>query len=210
MSLNSDGIMIILSSPSGAGKTTLVKLLSESRDFYTSISHTTRKPRNNEEEGKDYYFVNNDQFQNLIKKKEFLEYANVFSHLYGTIKTPVIKNLENSKNVVFDIDWQGTEQIKKKNLEYKLLTFFVLPPSKKVLFNRLSNRDMKDKLIVDERMKEFNKDILHWKSYDYVVINDDLKKCFNEICELIDSFIDESKNNYDRKLIEKHISKLTS
>ena len=210
MSLNNDGIMVILSSPSGAGKTTLVKLLSESRDFYTSISHTTRKPRNNEEEGKDYYFVNNDQFQNLIKKKEFLEYANVFSHLYGTTKTPVIKNLENSKNVVFDIDWQGTEQIKKKNLEYKLLTFFVLPPSKKVLFNRLSNRDMKDKLIVDERMKEFNKDILHWQSYDYVVINDDLQRCFNEICELIDSFIDESKNNYDRKLIEKHISKLTS
>ena len=210
MSLNSDGIMIILSSPSGAGKTTLVKLLSESRDFYTSISHTTRKPRNNEEEGKDYYFVNNDQFQNLIKKKEFLEYANVFSHLYGTTKTPVIKNLENSKNVVFDIDWQGTEQIKKKNLEYKLLTLFVLPPSKKALFNRLSNRDMKDKLIVDERMKEFNKDILHWKNYDYVVINDDLQRCFNEICELIDSFINESKNNYDRKLIEKHISKLTS
>ena len=210
MSLNSDGIMIILSSPSGAGKTTLVKLLSKSRDFYTSISHTTRKPRNNEEEGKDYYFVNNDQFQNLIKKKEFLEYANVFSHLYGTTKTPVIKNLENSKNVVFDIDWQGTEQIKKKNLKYKLLTLFVLPPSKKALFNRLSNRDMKDKLIVDERMKEFNKDVLHWKSYDYVVINDDLQRCFKEICELIDSFIDESKNNYDRKLIEKHISKLTS
>ena len=210
MSLNNDGIMVILSSPSGAGKTTLVKLLSEKWDFYTSISHTTRKSRNNEEEGKDYYFVNNDQFQNLIKKKEFLEYANVFSHLYGTTKTPVIKNLENSKNVVFDIDWQGTEQIKKKNLEYKLLTFFVLPPSKKVLFNRLSNRDMKDKLIVDERMKEFNKDILHWQSYDYVVINDDLQRCFNEICELIDSFIDESKNNYDRKLIEKHISKLTS
>jgi len=210
MSLNNDGIMIILSSPSGAGKTTLVKLLSKSRDFYTSISHTTRKPRNNEEEGKDYYFVNNDQFQNLIKKKEFLEYANVFSHLYGTTKTPVIKNLENSKNVVFDIDWQGTEQIKKKNLKYKLLTLFVLPPSKKALFNRLSNRDMKDKLIVDERMKEFNKDVLHWKSYDYVVINDDLQRCFKEICELIDSFIDESKNNYDRKLIEKHISKLTS
>ena len=210
MSLNNDGIMVILSSPSGAGKTTLVKLLSESMDFYTSISHTTRKPRNNEEEGKDYYFVNNDQFQNLIKKKEFLEYANVFSHLYGTTKTPIIKNLENNKNVVFDIDWQGTEQIKKKNLEYKLLTLFVLPPSKKALFNRLSNRDMKDKLIVDERMKEFNKDILHWKSYDYVVINDDLQRCFNEICELIDSFIDESKNNYDRKLIEKHISKLTS
>ena len=202
--------IVILSSPSGAGKTTLVKLLSDSRNFYTSISHTTRKPRNNEEEGKDYYFVNNDQFQNLIKNKEFLEYANVFSHLYGTTKTPIIKNLENSKNVIFDIDWQGTEQIKKKNLEYKLLTFFVLPPSKKVLFDRLLNRHMKDKLIVEERMKEFNRDILHWKNYDYVVINDDLQRCFSEISELIDSFINKSKNNYNKKLIEKHISKLMS
>ena len=86
----------------------------------------------------------------------------------------------------------------------------MLPPSKKVLFNRLSNRDMKDKLIVEERMKEFNKDILHWQSYNYVVINDNLQRCFNEICELIDSFINESKNNYDRKSIEKHITKLTS
>ena len=210
MSLNNDGIMVILSSPSGAGKTTLVKLLSESRDFYTSISHTTRKPRNNEEEGKNYYFVNNDQFQNLIKKNEFLEYANVFSHLYGTTKTPVIKNLENSKNVVFDIDWQGTEQIKKKNLEYKLLTFFVLPPSKKALFNRLSNRDMKDKLIVDKRMKEFTKDVLHWKNYDYVVINDDLNNCFNEICKLIDSEINNFSNDYKKELIEKHINQLIS
>ena len=208
MSLNRDGIMIILSSPSGAGKTTLVKLLSESRDFYTSISHTTRKPRNNEEEGKDYYFVNNDQFQNLIKKKEFLEYADVFSHLYGTTKTPVIKNLENSKNVVFDIDWQGTEQIKKKNLEYKLLTFFVLPPSKKALFNRLSNRDMKDKLIVEERMKQFNKDILYWKNYDFVVINDNLEKCYNEVSNLIESKINKINNTYDVQLIERHINQL--
>ena len=93
-------------------------------------------------------------------------------------KTPVINNLKNGKNVVFDIDWQGAEQIKKKKLEYKLITFFVLPPSKKVLFNRLSNRDMKDKLIVEERMKEFNKDVLHWKNYDYVVINDNLQRLF--------------------------------
>ena len=208
MSLNNDGIMVILSSPSGAGKTTLVKLLSENRDFYTSISHTTRKPRINEEDGKDYYFVNNDQFQNLIEKKEFLEYANVFHHLYGTTKTPVIKNLKNNKNVVFDIDWQGTEQIKKKNLEYKLLTFFVLPPSKKVLFNRLSNRDMKDKLIVDERMREFNKDVLHWKNYDYVVINDDLEKCYEQISNLINSENNKTDKNYDLNLIKEHINKL--
>ena len=145
MSSKKDGIMLILSSPSGAGKTTLVNLLSKSRDFHISISHTTRKPRINEIQDKDYHFVDNNKFESLIKKDEFLEYAKVFNHFYGSTKTPVINNLKSEKNVVFDIDWQGAEQIKNKKLEYKLITFFVLPPSKKVLFNRLSNRDMKDK-----------------------------------------------------------------
>ena len=174
MSSKKDGIMLILSSPSGAGKTTLVRLLSKNRDFHISISHTTRKPRINEIQDEDYHFVDNDKFKNLIKKDEFLEYAKVFNHFYGTTKTPVINNLKNGKNVIFDIDWQGAEQIKNKKLEYKLITFFVLPPSKKVLFDRLSNRDMKDKLIAEERMKVFSKDIQHWKNYDYVVINDNL------------------------------------
>jgi len=205
-----DGIMIVLSSPSGAGKTTLTKQLSKIDNYYISISHTTRKPRNNEISGKDYYFVNNKQFKDLINKNEFLEYANVFNHFYGTSKTPVIENLKKKKNVIFDIDWQGAEQIKKKKLEYKLITFFVLPPSKKVLFNRLSNRDMKDKLIVDERMKEFNKDVLHWKNYDYVVINDNLNDCFNQICYLINSEINETKNNYDKIFIQNHVNELIS
>ena len=112
MSSKKDGIMLILSSPSGAGKTTLVKLLSKNRDFHISISHTTRKPRINEIQDKDYHFVDNNEFENLIKKGEFLEYAKVFNHLYGSTKTPVISNLKNGKNVIFDIDWQGTEQIK--------------------------------------------------------------------------------------------------
>ena len=189
MSSKKDGIMLILSSPSGAGKTTLVKLLSKNRDFHISTSHTTRKPRINEIQDEDYHFVENDKFKNLIKKNEFLEYAKVFNHFYGTTKTPVINNLKNGKNVIFDIDWQGAEQIKNKKLEYKLITFFVLPPSKKVLFDRLSNRDMKDKLIAEERMKVFSKDIQHWKNYDYVVINDNLQDCFNQICNLIDSEI---------------------
>ena len=205
-----DGTMVVLSSPSGAGKTTLVKLISESKDFVTSISHTTRRPRVNELEGKDYYFINDKNFKELIKKNEFLEYAKVFNHLYGTLKAPVVESLKNGKNVLFDIDWQGTDQIKKKKLEYRLLTFFVLPPSKDVLFNRLSNRDMKDKLIVSERMKEFSKDILHWKDYDYVVINDDLQKCFNQICGLISSFLNNTKVNYDRDIIKSHINKLSS
>ena len=210
MSSNKDGIMLILSSPSGAGKTTLVKLLSKNKDFNISISHTTRKPRINEIQDEDYHFINNDEFKDLIKKNEFLEYAEVFNHFYGTTKTPVINNLKNGKNVIFDIDWQGTEQIKRKKLQYKLITFFVLPPSKEVLFNRLSNRDMKDKLIAEERMKQFDKDILHWKNYDYVVINDNLQGCYNQICELIESEINNSSNEYSKELILKHIKKLTS
>ena len=210
MSSKKDGIMLILSSPSGAGKTTLVRLLSKNRDFHISISHTTRKPRINEIQDEDYHFVDNDKFKNLIKKDEFLEYAKVFNHFYGTTKTPVINNLKNGKNVIFDIDWQGAEQIKNKKLEYKLITFFVLPPSKKVLFNRLSNRDMKDKLIAEERMKVFSKDIQHWKNYDYVVINDNLQDCFNQICNLIDSEIYNSTNDYSKELIQKHVKKLTS
>jgi len=210
MSSKKDGIMLILSSPSGAGKTTLVRLLSKNRDFHISISHTTRKPRINEIQDEDYHFVDNDKFKNLIKKDEFLEYAKVFNHFYGTTKTPVINNLKNGKNVIFDIDWQGAEQIKNKKLEYKLITFFVLPPSKKVLFDRLSNRDMKDKLIAEERMKVFSKDIQHWKNYDYVVINDNLQDCFNQICNLIESEIYNSTNDYSKELIQKHVKKLTS
>mgnify|MGYP001381862114 FL=1 len=210
MSSKKDGIMLILSSPSGAGKTTLVRLLSKNRDFHISISHTTRKPRINEIQDKDYHFVDNNKFESLIKKDEFLEYAKVFNHFYGTTKTPVINNLKNGKNVIFDIDWQGAEQIKNKKLEYKLITFFVLPPSKKVLFDRLSNRDMKDKLIAEERMKVFSKDIQHWKNYDYVVINDNLQDCFNQICNLINSEIHNSSNDYDKELIQKHVNKLTS
>ena len=210
MSSKKDGIMLILSSPSGAGKTTLVRLLSKNRDFHISISHTTRKPRINEIQDEDYHFVDNDKFKNLIKKDEFLEYAKVFNHFYGTTKTPVINNLKNGKNVIFDIDWQGAEQIKNKKLEYKLITFFVLPPSKKVLFDRLSNRDMKDKLIAEERMKVFSKDIQHWKNYDYVVINDNLQDCFNQICNLIGSEIYNSTNDYSKELIQKHVKKLTS
>ena len=209
MSSKKDGIMLILSSPSGAGKTTLVRLLSKNRDFHISTSHTTRKPRINEIQDEDYHFVDHNKFKNLIKKDEFLEYAKVFNHFYGTTKTPVINNLKNGKNVIFDIDWQGAEQIKNKKLEYKLITFFVLPPSKKVLFNRLSNRDMKDKLIAEERMKVFDKDIQHWMNYDYVVINDNLQDCFNQICNLINSEIHNSSNDYDKELIQKHINKLT-
>ena len=202
--------MVILSSPSGAGKTTLVKLLSKNKNFHISISHTTRKPRSNEVPDQDYYFVNNEKFETLIKNEEFLEYARVFDHLYGTTRSPVIEKLEKSQNVIFDIDWQGADQIKNKKLNYKLITFFILPPSKEVLFERLSNRDMKDKLIVEERMKEFSRDVLHWINYDYVIINDNLDECYSKISNLIEAEINSGSKDYDKEYIRKHVNKLTS
>ena len=210
MSIKKDGIMVILSSPSGAGKTTLVKLLSKNKNFHISISHTTRKPRSSEVSDQDYYFVNNKKFEQLIKNEEFLEYAKVFNHLYGTTRTAVIEKLEKSENVIFDIDWQGADQIKNKRLNYKLITFFILPPSKKVLFERLSNRDMKDKLIVEERMKEFSRDVLHWINYDYVIINDDLDDCYSKISNLIEAEINNGSKDYDKEYIRQHINLLTS
>ena len=210
MSTKKDGIMVILSSPSGAGKTTLVNLISKNKGFHISVSHTTREPRPSEIADKDYYFINHEKFENLITNEEFLEYAKVFNHLYGTTRTPVIEKLEKSENVIFDIDWQGADQIKNKKLNYKLITFFILPPSKKVLFERLSNRDMKDKLIVEERMKEFSRDVLHWINYDYVIINDNLEECYSKISNLIDAEIDNGSKDYDKEYIRKHVDNLTS
>jgi len=210
MPSENDGVMIVLSSPSGAGKTTLVKMLSKIDNYEISISHTTRQPRLNEENNKDYYFVNENEFKRLINNQEFLEYAKVFNNFYGTTRTPVIDKLNKGKNVLFDIDWQGADQIKNKKLDYKLITFFILPPSKKVLFERLSNRDMKDKLIADERMKQFGRDVLHWINYDYVVINDDLENCFSKITNLINAEISNGSKDYDLEYIRNHVEKLTS
>ena len=147
--------MIILSSPSGAGKTTLVKLLSERKGLITSISYTTRKPRSNEVNGKDYHFVTNDVFKKMINNQEFLEYAKVFKNFYGTTKSTIFAQLSKGKNVIFDIDWQGTRQIRNKKLKYQLKTFFILPPSKKELLKRLIKREKKNINTVKKRMKKF-------------------------------------------------------
>ena len=210
MPSKTDGVMIILSSPSGAGKTTLVKMLSSIDNFEISISHTTRKPRHNETNNKDYFFVNEDEFKRLINNEEFLETAKVFNNFYGTTRTPVIDKLNKGKNVLFDIDWQGADQIKNKKLDYKLITFFILPPSKEVLFDRLSNRDMKDKLIAEERMKQFERDVLHWINYDYVVVNENLEKCYQKIYNLIKAEINNGSKDYDLEYVREHVNKLTS
>ena len=203
-----DGIIIILSSPSGAGKTTLVKKISSLNNYVISISHTTRTPRSNEVHGRDYFFITKEEFKKLIDNNELLEHAEVFKNFYGSSKQFVLNNLKKGKNVIFDIDWQGTEQIKQKKLNYKLITFFILPPSKKVLFDRLSNRDMKDKLIVEERIKQFDKDLLHWKKYDFVAINDDLETCYNQIVEIIKAKLNQTIINYDQQFIDDHVKKL--
>ena len=198
-----DGKMIILSSPSGAGKTTLVKKISKEKNYKISISHTTREPRNNEIDGVDYFFVKQENFETLIQENAFLEYANVFKNMYGSTKEQVFKNLKNGFNVLFDIDWQGAQQIKKQTLDYKLISFFILPPSKEILLERLVTRGETNNEIIQMRMKQFDKDVLHWEEYDYVVINQDLDKCYNEIIGYLENTL-----KYDKSKIKNHIKKL--
>ena len=205
------GKIVILSSPSGAGKTTLVKKISLRNKFNISISYTTRKPRIQEKNGQDYFFVNKNEFKKLINNKKFLEYAKVFRNYYGSLKKTVVDKLERGENVIFDIDWKGTKQIKNKRLKYEIKTIFILPPSKKELFKRLLKRDQKDKKIASERMKQFKSDVMHWKDYDFIVINDNLEKCY----KLIIKFIDNKKNKnrsaiYNKEFIKNHIKKLVN
>jgi len=205
MSSFKKGGMIILSSPSGAGKTTLVKKISKNKNFVVSISHTTRMPRPNEKDGRDYYFISKNNFKKLIKKKEFLEHAKVFENYYGSSKKIVKSELKNGKNIIFDIDWQGTRQIRNKKLNFKLLTIFILPPSKKELINRLIKRENKNIKTVKKRMKEFKKDLMKWKEYDYVVINDDLDLCYKKIMQFIKS---KKYISFDKVYINNHVKKL--
>ena len=203
------GIIVILSSPSGAGKTTLVRKISIRKKYKISVSHTTRRPRTNERNGKDYFFINSLQFKKYIKEGKFLEYAKVFKNYYGSSRENVITKLKNGENVIFDIDWQGTKQIKNKKLNYKIITIFILPPSKQELYYRLLKREKKDKKIASERMKQFKNDIMHWIDYDYTVINDNVESCYKQITRFIRSKKLKKRNlKYDKKFIKNHIQKL--
>ena len=185
MAINKKGMMFVLSSPSGVGKTTLTKKLAENNSqFAISVSHTTRKSRSNEIDGKDYHFVTIDEFTTLVKKNDFYEHANIFDNYYGTHKEKVIKLLSQGKDVLFDIDWQGTQQLKRiKNMN--IVTIFILPPNIKVLKDRLLNRHKNEEQLIGKRMNKFNEEISHWNEYNYVVINDDLNKCYDEILRII-------------------------
>jgi len=208
MAIKKNGMMFVLSSPSGVGKTTLTKKIAENNsNFKISISHTTRKPRPNEIDGKDYHFVTEEKFNSLIAENSFFEYANIFDNRYGTFKKTVLNFLSEGKDVLFDIDWQGTQQLKKiKNLS--LVTFFILPPNIKVLKERLLNRHKGQEELINKRMKKFNEEISHWDEYNYVVVNDDLNICYNKILNIITSEKKGISQKQDASEIRKKINQL--
>ena len=184
MNHDENNIMVILSSPSGAGKTTITKKIQQKyQSFKISVSHTTRKPRTNEIDGVVYYFVNHEKFKTLINQEKFYEYAKIFENFYGTLKQSVDQIIKKN-DIIFDIDWQGTKQLSKfKNL--KLIKIFLIPPNKKELKERLIKRNQDSMQEVDRRFKGFDEDILHWKDYDYIIINENLENCYRQIEKII-------------------------
>ena len=205
MTIKKNGMMFVLSSPSGAGKTTLTKKLAENNSQFTiSISHTTRKPRPNEINGKDYYFVSKEEFNSLVKKNSFFEYANIFDNCYGSLKKPVLELLSQGKDVLFDIDWRGTQQLKKIK-DLSLVTFFILPPNIKVLKERLLNRHQGQEKLIEKRMNKFSEEVSHWNEYNYVFVNDDLNNCYEKILNVI---ISEKKGINQKQDLDEIVTKV--
>ena len=181
------GLMYVLSSPSGAGKTSIAtKLIDQDKNIDMSISMTTRKARPGEVDGKDYIFVNEDQFNKAIENNELLEWAEVFGNFYGTPRKAVEQKLENGQDVLFDIDWQGTQQLHEK-VGKDLVRLFILPPSVKVLEDRLKRRGQDEDHIVTARMKEAANQISHWAEYDYVIINENLDESLGEVQNILNA-----------------------
>jgi len=182
---NNKGLILVISSPSGAGKTTICKKLVDDLDgLELSVSVTTRKKRKDEIEGKHYYFKTDNEFQTLIKKSKFLEYANVFGHFYGTLKNEIVSKIENGLDVLVDIDWQGTRQI-EKYLPDDIVKVFILPPSMKELENRLGKRASENKQNFLKRMSEAKKEISHYKEYDFVIVNNEIETAVNQIKSIL-------------------------
>ena len=208
MIIDKKGMMFVLSSPSGVGKTTLAKKLAENNSqFAISISYTTRKPRPNEIDGKDYYFVTQEEFDALIKKNDFYEFANIFDNNYGTHKETVIKLLSQGKDVLLDIDWQGTLQLKKiTNLN--IVCIFILPPNIKILRDRLLNRHKGQEKLIEKRMNKFNEELSHWNQYNYLVTNDNINICYEKIRSIIASEKKGISQNLNYKEIKKKIDSL--
>ena len=185
MTSSNGSIMVILSSPSGAGKTTLTKKIQQKyQNFKISVSHTTRKPRSNEVEGIDYFFTEREIFEKKITDNEFYEHAKIFDNFYGTSRDSVNNLLKKKNDILFDIDWQGTQQLSKFK-ELSLIKIFLVPPNKKELEKRLIQRNQDKSDVITKRLKAYDDDIFHWSDYDYVIINDSLDHCFLQIEKII-------------------------
>ncbi len=184
MNHDEKNIMVILSSPSGAGKTTITKKIQQKyQTFKISVSHTTRKPRQNEVDGVDYYFISQEKFKELIAEDKFYEYAKIFDNYYGTSKESVDTTIKNN-DIIFDIDWQGTKQLSKFK-KLKLIKIYIVPPNKEELKKRLIKRNQDSSNEVERRFKAYDEDIKHWKDYDYVIINENLEDCYKQIEKII-------------------------
>ena len=202
--LNHEPLLIVVSSPSGAGKTSVCKkILENNNSIQISISATTRKPRQNEVDGIDYNFISREDFQNKILNNQFLEYAEVFDNLYGSLIKDVKKITKSNKDVLFDIDWQGTQQLYQSKPN-NLVSIFILPPSKNEIENRLRQRNIDsgdDESIIDQRMSKFKNEVSHWVEYDYVVINNNLEICADEIIDIIN--VERKKRHRQIDLVDK-------
>ena len=184
-SIKRSGIMLIISSPSGAGKTTLArKLLEQDQDIKLSLSVTTRKPREIEKNNHDYIFIDEKKFQNMVENNEFLEFAKVFGNNYGTPKKPVEKRIQNGKDILFDIDWQGTQALRELEPKH-VVSVFILPPNTKELEKRLHSRGQDTQAEVQRRMNEANSEITHWAEYDYIIINHDIEKTLEKLKSIL-------------------------
>ena len=185
--INRKGLMFVLSSPSGAGKTSLArKLLELDKELFLSVSYTTRPPRPGEIDGEDYFFVNSNDFAFMKEKNEFLEYAKVFDYYYGTPKKPVKKILDKGRDMLFDIDWQGTQQL-MNNSKDDLVKVFVLPPSIEELERRLKERKQDKDEIIQKRMSKASDEMSHYAEYDYILVNDDFDKTIEEITNILNA-----------------------
>ena len=182
------GLLVVLSSPSGAGKTSLAtSIVSEHEEVVFSVSATTRPPRIGEVEGREYYFVKTVDFKAMIQNGDFIEYAEVFGNFYGSPKKDIQELIECGKDVIFDVDWQGGTQIRNSNLASSVVSIFILPPSIQALEERLLSRAQDDKSIVDFRMLEARSEISHWAEYDYVLINDNFSRVKDSIVKIIET-----------------------
>lgn len=207
VSLSEKGILVILSSPSGAGKTSIARALVEGNEnFLFSVSATTRKSRPGELNGREYHFLTVDEFRQKINDGQFLEYAKVFGNLYGTPLQAVRDSISQGKDLIFDVDWQGGKQIRNSSLSKFVISIFILPPSIKELHERLMKRAQDSSDIVKDRMRKSIDEIMHWKEYDYVIVNRDFDKTLNEVKSII---VSEKLRRFRNNKLEKFVETLT-